>query len=551
MIDRLFVLTGISRTALACRIMTYHAFGMRILRGSGYLGHLPARGAIVSSRKQKALICRILRPGIDYADAKAFIVLAKRRFQTSAEALATAPDYRTKVLANIYADYQCALRKAKQIDYDDQIFEAWHWLTSNPVALEHLRTSTRHIMVDEFQDTTPAQQALSGLVAETAASFVVVGDPNQSIFAFAGADPSLIRDFGRRFNHFDVAYLSENYRSTKQIITLFVNIAEDGDGSSITHRLLLAAEAAPDGPPVRIRAFDEPTEEVRYVLDEIEHCKTTDIALLFRTNRQIRVAEDECTKRGIPCRTVGTSFYARPEIRLILAFLEMIENPNACLESKDGTKEWAGSVTGRSGLPTMRGITSEAVASLMAAFPEDPFGSIPQLPCCDNRPLSHPHTLIRVLQHQSVGLEVSEQIELIYLQARLVGWLERNEEIDDGDNRRSENALELVEAARGFATRLEFLEFCRKRIAAPSVTEGLTLSTIHRAKGREWDTVFVCGVTEGLLPHKDGDPAEERRLLYVALSRAKRQLYVTCSGQPSEFWTLLEMQKAEEETSVS
>ena len=510
MVDRLATETGISQSALSSRIMTYHAFGMRVLHSSGLL---PAdnQRAVVPGAKQKALICRVLGPGIDYADAKAFIVLAKRRFRTPVETLADAPDYRTKVLANIYADYQAALHRAKQIDYDDQIFEAWRWLDSNPDALARVRARTHHVMVDEFQDTTPAQQALSELLGKTAESFVAVGDPNQSIFGFAGAAPSVIQNFKQEFPNSKVLYLAGNHRSTKQIIHQFAVVAPDEGARVLNSKMLEAAQNAPSGPSVESSTFPTPDAEVEGILDEISRQKLdyTDCALLFRTNRQIRVAEDECAKRGIPYQTVAASFYARPEIKLTLAFLQMIGNPDAYIETDGHGREWAEAIIFRSGLSRLQ-------------------------------------PLIRTLRHQGAGLSVSEQLELICLQTRLPEWLKRNEEIDDGDNHRAENVLELIGVAQGFQDQSDFLKFCRERTINPPNAEGLTLSTIHRAKGREWDAVFVCGVTDGLLPHKDGDIAEERRLLYVALSRAKRYLHISCSGHPSEFWTLLVNAKSQE-----
>jgi DNA helicase-2/ATP-dependent DNA helicase PcrA len=504
-----------------------------------------------------------------------FIALNKRRFvspEDAGMAAVTSKDYREKALAEVYAEYERQLKADGVLDYDSLIYEAYKLLAGNPEILAKYQERCEHLQVDEFQDTSPAEQKFSILIASKAKSFVAVGDFFQSIYGFRGANCTAMLDFGKWFPKHDVAYLSRNFRSTKNVIDAFRRAAPDTTGPAAALLLGIATGNGAGKPPTSQLFIDKSSESDwifkqldDQILDGDRRCG--DFAILARTNRQLRPMEDLCIQHGFPYSSPGCGFYGRTEVRLALAFLRLVEDPNAiesrlcecrkgdCGKCKDGYAEsWAGRTIARSGLDCVRYLVPYVVSSLelKAAEIAKETGGKPKpyeqlMVFADprknvERALWGFYDLIETLRSNCVGLPVHKQLELIYHRTRLIDWLRRNEEIDEGDNGRADNILELVEAAKKFETRAEFLNHVaetdkipRREGGATRRLDAITLSTVHRAKGKEWNVVFVSGLTDGLFPHKDGDKDEEARLLYVAISRAKEEVYLTGHGKPAPF----------------
>lgn len=577
MVGRVARLGRIDYSLLWPQICTYHALGLRILQRESREGNLSftldEKRPVAREGKQKRMIENALRPGIDYATARRYIALNKRRFIGPQQALIAAKDHREKTLANIYAEYERQLHQEGMLDYDSMISETCQLFGARPDILAKYQDRCEHIQVDEFQDTSPAQQAFSVLLGAKVKSFVAVGDPNQSIYGFAGANPRGMETFGQAFPGHKVAYLSHNWRSTKSIVDLYSKAINQTSG-------VLGGPGRPhttgrgDGKVPVVAAFKSPGEEAAWILEQVavrsskKSGRYGDFAILARTNRQLREMEDRCVRAGIPYKSPGCGFYGRTEVRLPIAFLRMLDNPNAtetvrcecrrgdCGQCTDGLRDvWIAQRIARSGLDCARYIVPKVIVSIeqsvarnsskmfdeMAAF-TDPRKNV-------ERAVKNLHYLISGLKEECASLPLSKQVELIYERTGYLDWLKHNEELDEGDNSRTENALELVNAAKAFESREAFLEFIASTDDAPRRQDGatrrldaVTLSTVHQAKGKEWNVVFVAGLTDGLFPHKDGDPAEENRLLYVALSRAKDELYLTEYGKPAPF---LEQELAE------
>ncbi len=557
----------LDRRELGRQFGTYHSLGLRILLKEKDRGNLPfeldEERPVVREGRAKRLVENCLRPGIFYKDARAYIALQKRRFVTPEESLASASSYRDKAMAEIYTEYERRLREDRSVDYESMIFEAYKLLSGKPEILDYYQSKLEYLIVDEFQDTSPGQQKLSALLGSKGKAFVAVGDYFQGIFSFAGGDCSVIRNFGEFFPGHSTRFLAQNYRSTKRIIECFTQAAPASSGASAELLRKLNTENPMGEPPV-FKALDSPEKEAQYVFERIAELRSAknrrrlgDFALLFRTNRQMRFAEDNCIARNWPYRSPGCGFYGRTEVRLALAFLKMLEDPNAfessrcrcrngCDQCKDGyRRNWVAQRIARSGLECVRYLVPTLMSKVVESSPMAPYEALPTYK--DTRPsvertLRNFYYLFEDLKQACDGKSVSDQLLTIYEKVDLSGWLRNNEEIDEGDNSRVENILELARAADRFSGRAEFLHHVGQMDRVPRRHDprgprgdALTLSTIHSAKGLEWPVVFVCGVTEGVLPHKDGELEEEQRILYVALSRAKSELYVTSAGKPSDF----------------
>lgn len=567
MIYRISRQLNIDMESLADQVCTYHRLGRRILLKERPI-KLRQEHFVVRKGRAKRLIEQSLQPGLDYKEVRSYIVLQKRSFVTPEQALADGKDYRDRILAEIYAQYQVALRNDEVIDFEDMIFETYRLFQDKPELAKRYASRISHLMIDEFQDTNKAQQALSMVLGQEAKSFLAVGDYYQSIYGFAGADCSVIQRFKEFFPVHETKFLAQNYRSTKRIVDCTREAAPHVEGAPADLLQKLHTQNQ-NGAPVEFAVLETPEKEADFVFEVLEDAvqrkrPLSNYALLFRTNRQMRIAEEQCVMRGWQYRSPGCGYWGRMEVRLVVAFLWMLENPNfhervrcycrrdagECLECKGSgwREQWIGYRITRSGLDCVRYLTRDIVRDIIAKYKKEPWlgfkelaDQSPDREDAARRSAKSFYLFIEHLRELCVGEPLSEQIRIALEQTRIVGWLNRNEELDEGDNERTSNVNELLVATGRFAGRDKFLGFVQSLETVPrrhqSNVRGnvLTLSTIHRAKGQEWPTVFVCGVTEGLLPHKDGEPEEEQRLLYVALSRAKSNLFVLSSGKPSDF----------------
>jgi DNA helicase-2/ATP-dependent DNA helicase PcrA len=470
-------------------------------------------------------------------------------------ARSTASDGQTRELAEVYAAYQRRLQEANALDFDDLIFTTVALLQAFPDVAEHYRRRFRHVLVDEYQDTNHAQYvlvrelvgtSLDGERAEGAASrseLCVVGDADQSIYAFRGANIRNILEFESDYPDASVVLLEQNYRSTQTILSAANAVIARNPGRKPKR---LWSDAG-DGEQIVGYVADNEHDEAAFVASEVDRLadehevRPADIAVFYRTNAQSRVFEDVFLRVGLPYKVVGgVRFYERKEVRDALAYLRVLANP-------------ADTVSLRRILNVpKRGIGDRAEALVAAFADRERIGfaaaldRADEVPAVATRSLKNLQEFARLLADLrdvvESGAEPAEILEAVLGRTGYLDELAAEGSIEAEG--RAENLGELVGVAREFRERVpdgtlaEFLEQVSLVADADSVPtdEGgqgvVTLMTLHSAKGLEFPVVFLTGLEDGVFPHLRtlGDAAEleeERRLAYVGITRARQRLYLT------------------------
>jgi DNA helicase-2/ATP-dependent DNA helicase PcrA len=455
--------------------------------------------------------------------------------------------------SEVYKLYQQRLREANAMDFDDLIMTTVELLQAFPDVAEHYRRRFRHVLVDEYQDTNHAQYTLVKELTQPvgtlpAAELCVVGDADQSIYAFRGADIRNIMDFELDYPSAAVVLLEQNYRSSQRILTAANSVIAKNEGRK-DKRLWTDAG---DGDLIVGYVADNEHDEAAFVAGEVDALvdaggQPSQIAVFYRTNAQSRVFEEVFIRVGLPYRVVGgVRFYERREVRDALAYLRVLANP-------------ADTVSLRRILNTpRRGIGDRAEACIEAFASRERIPFAEALSRCAEVPGMAPRSAKAVQEFADLmdglrALVVGNMPPAEVLEAVLdrTGYLkELSESVDPQDESRIENLSELVGVAREFEERVpdggvtEFMEQVSlvadaDQIPDPDGTGGVvTLMTLHAAKGLEYPVVFLTGLEDGVFPHLRalGEPAElqeERRLAYVGITRAREKLYVSRSHMRS------------------
>ena len=540
--------------ARAMWVSTFHSACVRILRAEAKkLGFTTTFSIYDQADAQRlmTLVCRDLD-----LDPKRFparqlsnqISDLKNELVDYEDAAAKASNHHEQTRAEVYKLYQARLREANALDFDDLIMTTVSLLQAFPDVAEHYRRRFRHVLVDEYQDTNHAQytlvRELTKPVGELpAAELCVVGDADQSIYAFRGADIRNILDFEVDYADASVVLLEQNYRSTQRILTAANSVIARNEGRK-DKRLWTDAG---DGDLITGYVADNEHDEAAFVAEEVDKLtdaggfQPCDVAVFYRTNAQSRVFEDVFIRVGLPYRVVGgVRFYERKEVRDALAYLRVLANP-------------ADTVSLRRILNTpRRGIGDRAEACVEALAARERISFNEALHRCEDAPGMAPRSVAAVrafvdLMDQLRTLVEGNMPPAEVLEAVLdrSGYLkELSESTDPQDESRIENLSELVGVAREFEERVpegglhEFLEQVSLVADADSVPDPdgnggvVTLMTLHAAKGLEYPVVFLTGMEDGVFPHLRtlGDQAElqeERRLAYVGITRARQRLYVS------------------------
>ena len=454
-----------------------------------------------------------------------------------------------QTLAEAYGEYQRRLRRANAFDFDDLISSTVAVLQLFPDVAEHYHRRFRHVLVDEYQDTNHAQYVLvNELVGRgddgvPPGALCVVGDADQSIYAFRGATIRNIEEFERDYPDATTVLLEQNYRSTQTILTAANAVIARNEG----RREKRLWTDAGDGVPVVAYVADDEHDEASFIANEIDRLtdegqiKPSDVAVFYRTNAQSRSVEEIFIRVGLPYRVVGgTRFYERREVRDAIAYLRAIANPDD-------------EVSLRRVLNTpKRGIGDRAEAMVEAFGQRERIGFAAALERADEAPGIAARSLASIQGFVALMRDLRTIVEAgadpaTVLQAVLEqsGYLaELQASADPQDETRVENLAELESVAQEFATQnpegtlTDFLE--RVSLVAdsdeiPDADGGVvTLMTLHTAKGLEFPVVFLTGMEDGVFPHMRslGSPREleeERRLAYVGITRARQRLYVTRS----------------------
>ncbi len=522
-------------------ICTFHALCVRILRQDienlGYKTNF----SIYDDSDQLGLIRKIVprlaaaNEKLDPNQARSFISKAKnqrRKILPSTPTLESA----------LFHRYQEELKTLNAVDFDDLLILAVRLLDEFPDVRAKWTDRFEYIMVDEFQDTNGVQLDLVRQLGGTRRNVCVVGDDDQSIYGWRGAEISNILEFERHFPHPKIVKLEQNYRSTNAIL---------GSANSIIRHnprrrpKSLWSENG-DGQPIRLVETPNDREEANYVVGEIqkqqlsEQCPWTEFAVIFRMNAQSRLIEEDFRRLHIPYRVVGGhSFFERREVKDLLAYLSCLVNPQddvSLLRIINTPPRGIGSATielaiqesNKAKLSVFETLVSEGFQSLLTQRSREAIRKFTEL--IDEYETKFVQPLV----------DFARTVEELLLQIDYFQDLRRGCKTPEESLNREENVREVVRAISDFQARstdglpgfLAETALDREREEEPeNKTDGVTLITFHAAKGLEFAEVFLVGLEEGLLPHSrsklEGSLDEERRLFYVGITRAKRKLTVT------------------------
>ena len=622
-------------------VSTFHSACVRLLRYEHEAAGLSSSFTIYDAQDSQRLIQMVLKAmDVDIkrftpkmvaariSDAKNELIGPARYAETAGK------DPVSRIVADAYVEYDKRMRASNALDFDDLIMRTVDLLRENPLIAEHYHRRFRHILVDEYQDTNHAQYVLvralvgDGSDGVTPAELTVVGDSDQSIYAFRGATIRNIEEFERDFTGARTILLEQNYRSTQNILSAANAVIARNTG----RRAKNLWTASGDGALITLDAADSEHDEARFVVGEIDRLADSgvewgDIAVFYRTNAQSRALEELLVRQGIPYRVVGgTRFYERREIKDALAYLQLISNPDdtvaarrvlnvpkrgigakaeeaiaahaahygisfgaalrhlwlragrpagegegidvdalACSTSPDeasadsSVSASTGETAGEN--PAASEAADESAAAASASSPaESAPETAPEVLGITPRAAKSAAAfwgLIETLRAaEARGVSQADILEEVLDRTGYLAELRRSE--DPQDASRVENLAELHSVAGAFAadapggTLADFLE--RVALVADSdqvPAEGerggqVTLMTVHTAKGLEFPVVFVTGMEDGTFPHQrslgdESELEEERRLAYVAITRARERLYLTRAAVRSAWGTPQEM----------
>ena len=527
---------------------TFHAFCAKLLRIEIHnLENYTNNFAIYDTTDTKSLMKQILQEmNLDEKRYQPSAVIgrisnAKNQLQSPEDYAKQASDFYDGKVAEIYARYEAKLQQNNALDFDDLLLLTLKLLQENEEVRAKYQDKFDYIMVDEYQDTNHAQYLLTKILAAKHKNICVVGDADQSIYGWRGADITNILDFEKDYPEAKLVKLEQNYRSTQVILDAANAVIDNNTGRKPKN---LWTDNGNGNQITYFRAIDE-RDEARFVIEQIQaldsryDVKLGDISVLYRTNTQSRVFEEMLIKSGIPYNIVGgTKFYERKEIKDIIAYLRVIFNPNDSL-----------SLLRIINVPR-RGIGDATLAKLQAYAEENNMnlfdvvsasGDVPGLSSRFVGKLEELSSIIFELMGEANSGEVPVK-QLIDNVMTKTGYLEELENSKSAqDQSRVENLKELLSVAEDFSKGEEEdnLENFLGRVALVSDIddaelgeEAITLMTLHSAKGLEFPVVFLVGMEEGIFPHArtlmdEEEIEEERRLCYVGITRAERTLFLS------------------------
>ena len=559
------------RQARALTVATFHSLCARLLRQYGDRLGLKPGYSIYDTSDQKRAMKQVLEDleinpkNFPPAAMLGAISNAKNDLLVAKDFAAQAGNFYDRTVAKVYTKYEQVLTRNDALDFDDLLLKTVRLMQQHPDALEELRERFQYVMIDEYQDTNHAQFMIAHALASGHQNLMVTGDPDQSIYGWRGADITNILDFESHFGNATVVRLEQNYRSTPSILAAADALIQNNKGRR--HKQLWTDNAA--GDPVRVVTCGDGGSEAGWVVDTFRELNAGvngqpgipwgQMAIFYRMNSLSRVMEDALRDAGIPYQIArGTAFYDRKEIKDAIAYLRTVANPadevnllriinvpargisvpstkhlrahalehnlpidrvledptnvtglntraqNSVVKFATLLQKWRGQVTGDTSLmpdPTLRGFVEDVIADsgLEAFYRNDT--SDP-----DRERLANLGELVTSAQQFEEEMLLEAELEqdgasqTLSLSDKLLGFLERIALVADADTVQSDQGL-------------------------------VTLMTLHAAKGLEFPAVAVIGVEDGLLPHSRSsetaeDLEEERRLLFVGITRAERHLYL-------------------------
>ncbi|MBO4707570.1 MAG: UvrD-helicase domain-containing protein [Elusimicrobiaceae bacterium] len=534
-------------------IYTFHSFALRILRQNAEAAKLVRDFVIYDETEQKKVVSLCLEE-MGVKDAKkevsyyvSIISRAKDEMLSVEDFLAQAVasnNEKKMQVAEVYRRYQAKLDASYALDFGDLLFKTVLLLKNNQEVREYYQQFFKYILVDEYQDTNKTQYLLTSVLAQKHRNLCVVGDPDQSIYSWRGANIKNILNFERDFKDAKVITLEENYRSTQIILDASNKLIKQNKNRK--EKSLHTSKEG--GEPIIVRELPSEGEEARFVANQVQMmvdddgANLNDIAVFYRTNAQSRNFEDTFRRYQIPYRLIGAvKFYDRKEIKDILSYAKLLVNPSdsvSLLRIINTPRRSIGNTT----IAALLAYAQKNNITLWTALKQQNF--IDGIKPTALRGIKEFVNLIDGLTLEKEMLAPSETIAKLLELSGYQKSIEDEMEKDPEAAQRIGNLNELVNAVK------EYEERCIKDKTAPTLSgylqeislitaeeEGaeqsggaVTLMTVHLAKGLEFPTVFVTGLEEGLFPlsSKDEDELEEeRRLCYVAMTRAKKNLFMT------------------------
>lgn len=531
-------------------LFTFHAFCARLLRYelenlSGYANNF----AIYDTSDSKNLIKQVLKEM--NLDEKRFPLPAIISHISNAKNALLLPDayareasgYYEQQVAKIYDAYQKKLQANNAVDFDDLLLLALRLLQENPAVREKYQRKFDYLMVDEYQDTNHAQYLLTKLLAAGHRNICVVGDADQSIYGWRGADIQNILDFEKDYPDAKLVKLEQNYRSTQVILDAANAVIDNNSGRKPKN--LWTANG--NGSEIIYYQANDERDEARYVIENMqklqlnEGAKLGDMAVLYRTNAQSRVFEEMLIKSGIAYTMVGgTKFYERKEIKDALAYLRLLYNPHdslSLLRIINVPRRGIGDAT----LARLQEYANASGQSLFEVVTNA--ADVPGLASRFANKLDELSELLFELMGEAADVPVKQLLDDVLLKT---GYLEELQSSKDPqDESRVENLKEMLSVTEEFAVKCErngeepTLENFLADVAlvadiddAELGEEAVTLMTLHSAKGLEFPNVFLVGMEKGIFPHSrtlmnENEIEEERRLCYVGITRAEKHLFLS------------------------
>ncbi|MBQ7867092.1 MAG: DNA helicase PcrA [Clostridia bacterium] len=528
-------------------VSTFHAMCARILRRDieklGYTRSFTIyddddQTAVL---KEQFKLLNIDDKQLALRDVKAKISDAKNKLLTPDEWFAASPrDFRSQQIHDLYSGYERKLRAGNALDFDDLLVRTLELFADHPPVLESYRERFRYVHVDEYQDTNFAQYSLVKLITQKSRNLCVVGDDDQSIYGWRGADIRNILDFEKDYPDATVIKLEQNYRSSANILDAANQVIAHNEGRM--EKALWTERDA--GDPIRLFCAGDEREEAAWICDRMQRLKLTghdfgDMSILYRSNAQSRVLEDMLVRAGIPYRIYGgLRFYDRKEVKDIVAYLRCIVNPSDDVSLRRIINQPKRSI-GDSTIAELVRYAAEEQMPLYSALVDVP----DTLSARPRKCVSEFGDLMNelVMEHEDMGLLdfVTHLIERTGLKAQY-----EKDQSDESKNR-TENIDEFLGAVAEYEKAAEnpSLEDYLENVAlisdldnAQPDAKAVTLMTMHSAKGLEFPIVFMAGLEEGIFPtarafQDDEKLEEERRLCYVAITRAQQQLYISYAAQ--------------------
>jgi len=524
-------------------IGTFHSICLKILWKHYEKAGRNKSFVIYDTTDTKGIMKRLIKEArIDDEKIKPKLVLgmiskAKNRLQSASEFSGRTGNHFERNIAELYTAYEKRLKDNNAVDFDDLIMLTVKLFEKHPDVLDFYHERWRYLNVDEYQDTNHAQYTLVKLLASKYRNLCVIGDSDQSIYAFRGADISNILDFEKDYGDAKIIKLEQNYRSTQTILDAADAVIE----KNTQRKAKKMWTEQKGGDLIEVIHADSEQDEARTITKEIERLRSqseatlSDVVILYRTNAQSRLLEEAMLRSGLPYKVIGgVKFYARKEIKDLLAYLRILVNPT----DTDSLLRIINVPSRRIGQTTVQKLQAFAMSrSLSLSEVLNHIEMVQEVSAKTQTGLKHFWYLFSKWRLDSQSKNVSELIRQVVKDINYEGYLKDGTE--EGEMR-YENILELISVSTkydGLDSEIALSSFLEEVALVADVdnlndTENLiTLMTLHSVKGLEYPYVFIAGCEESIFPHQRSlsDPSEmeeERRLMYVGVTRAMKKLYL-------------------------